>query len=91
MKLTAVVDLLFLFAPVLAVDLGLAAGLAAFVVVFFGAAFFFSPVAAFLGALAFLGASDLVFLAAAGFLAVVDFGAAASFFASFTVPDGPRA
>ena len=42
----------------------------------------------FLGAPAFLGASVLVFFAAAGFVAA-GLAAGDSFFASFTVPDGP--
>ena len=91
-RLTGPAALLFLFTPVLAADLGFAAGLAAFVDVFFGAAFVFvAPVAAFLGAFAFFGASDLGFFAAAGFLVVDGLAAAGSFFASFTVPEGPTA
>ena len=88
-KLTAVAVLLFLFAPVLAADLGFAAGLAALVAVFLGPGFFFSPVAAFLGALVLVAPSALAFFAAAGFLAVVVFAAAGSFFASLTVPEAP--
>ena len=80
----------------LAVDFVLvaaAAGFAAFFVAVLGAAFLGAPTAAFLALGAFLVAGAFSFFAAAGFLAVVEagLGAAGSFLASFTVPEGPVA
>ena len=77
----------------LAADFGFAAVVALVAVVaFLGPGFFFVALAVvFLGAVAFLGAAVFVaFFAAAGFLAAVaGLGAAGSFLASFTVPEGP--